>query len=129
MEQRVIVLRGAPSSGKSTIAKSYRNFDEKFAWIKVDNFKDFFADDATSALEYVNGSAIATLEYLIDQGFSVVIEGVFQNPRAMEMAFSASVSRGVPCMLFELDVPLDVLKQRDQARPGRVGGEVIERIY
>ena len=129
MNQRVIVLRGTPASGKSTIAKSYRNFEEKFAWIKVDNFKDFFADDSTPALEYVNGSAIATLEYLLDQGFSVIIEGVFQNPRTMEIAFSASVSRGIPCMIFELETPLDVLKQRDNERSGKVGAEVIERIY
>ena len=47
-------------------------------WLKVDNFNDFFAEDSTVvALKYVNGSAIATLSYLLDNNFSVVIDGVF----------------------------------------------------
>lgn len=48
-----------------------RNFERKIVWLKVDNFKDFFADDASIALDYVNGTAIATLEYLLNQEFSV----------------------------------------------------------
>ncbi len=50
MNQYLVILRGAPGSGKTTLAKSFRNFEEKVAWLKVDNFKDFFAEDATSAL-------------------------------------------------------------------------------
>ena len=65
--QRLIILRGPPSSGKSTIAKKLRDFEHKIAWLKVDNFKDFFAEDTSSALQYVNESAIATLKYLFDQ--------------------------------------------------------------
>ncbi len=136
MEQKVIILRGAPASGKSTIARSFRDFEKKIVWLKVDNFKDFFADDASPALEYVNGAAIATLEYLLDEGFSVVIEGIFQNPRALEHILSTSAAKGVPCLVFELQVPLEVLQQRDREREGvkeglrpALGDETIERIY
>lgn len=136
MEQKVIVLRGAPASGKSTIAKSFRDFDKKIAWLKVDNFKDFFAEDSSVALDYVNGSAIATLEYLLNNGFSVVMDGVFQNPRVLEQALSLSASKGVPCLVFELHAPLDVLQKRDKERDGVkeglrpvLGNESIEHLY
>src|SRR5688500_9671492 len=125
MEQKVIVLRGAPASGKSTIAKSFRNFEKKIVWLKVDNFKDFFADDASAALDYVNGASIATLEYLLDEKFSVVIEGIFQNPRSLEQILSSSAAKGVPCLVFELDAPLEALQQRKGDRDG----EALTRIY
>ncbi len=136
MEQKVIVLRGAPASGKSTIAKSFRDFEKKIVWLKVDSFKDFFAEDSSIALDYVNGAAIATLEYLLDEGFSVVIEGIFQNPRALEHILSTSAAKGVQCLVFELQVSLKVLQQRDLERDGvreglrpALGDETIERIY
>jgi predicted ABC-type ATPase len=91
--QKVIILRGVTASGKSTIAKSYRDFEKRIAWLKVDNFKDFFAADSTPALEYVNGSSVATLQYLLEQGFSVVMEGVFQKTDAIVKAVETC---GVP---------------------------------
>jgi predicted kinase len=134
--QRVIILRGAPSSGKSTIAKSYRNFDEKIAWLKVDNFKDFFADDASPALSYVNGSALATLEYLLQQGFSVVMDGIFQDPSAINTAVTIATINNIPVRVFQLEVSLEKLLERDKTREGVKEGarkqmpdEVITRIY
>lgn len=63
--QKLIIIRGAPASGKSTIAKSLRDFQKKIAWLKVDNFKDFFSEDGTLGLEYANEAAIVTLEFLV----------------------------------------------------------------
>lgn len=132
--QRVIVLRGAPASGKSTIAKSYRDFNNKVIWLKVDNFKDFFSDD--NALNYVNGSAVATLKYLLKEGFSVVMEGVFQNTEAIDQAKIIAKEFNVPIKVFELVVELEELKKRDLIREGvpegkrlALGNKIIESIF
>lgn len=134
--QKVIILRGAPASGKSTIAKSYRNFEKRVAWLKVDNFKDFFSEDSSLALEYVNRAAVATLEYLLDEGFSVVMEGVFQDTRAIGLAEEIAKLKSIPCHIFELAVPLKTLQQRDLTREGvpegkrpALGNETIEKIF
>ena len=136
MLQRVIILRGAPASGKTTIAKSYRNFNEKVAWLKVDNFKDFFAEDATPALEYVNGSAVATLDYLIGQGFSVVVDGVFQNTIPIDEILELAKKQNIPAKVFELTTSLKTLQKRDVLREGvpeglrkPLGNETIENIF
>jgi predicted kinase len=136
MSQRVIVLRGTPASGKTTIARSYRNFDEKVAWLKVDNFKDFFAEDSSIALEYVNGSAIATLTYLLESGFSVVMDGVFQDTDAIQKAVEVCNKLQIVVKVFELEVSLETLKKRDLERDGvpqglrePLGDEKIEQIY
>ena len=134
--QRLIILRGPPASGKSTIAKKLRNFETKVAWLKVDNFKPFFADDASSALTFVNGAATATLVYLLHQDFSVVMEGVFQDVKAVYDAVQVANGRKIPVKVFELDVPLETLQTRDSSREGvpenrrpRVGNETIEKIH
>lgn len=134
--QKLIILRGAPSSGKSTIAKKMRNFDQRVVWLKVDSFKDFFDADATPALDYVHGCASATLEYLLNQGFSVVMEGVFQNPDYVQQAVDLANIKNISSKVFQLEVPLEELKIRDQNREGVKEGlrpalsmEVIERLY
>lgn len=136
MDQRVIVLRGAPASGKTTIAKSYRCFDKKVAWLKVDNFKDFFAGDSSLALDYVNGSAIVTLKYLLEQGFVVVVDGVFQDTTAIDKMVSLSNKINIPIKVFELETSIEMLNKRDLEREGvpeglrkPLGSETIEKLY
>jgi predicted kinase len=132
--QKLIILRGAPASGKSTLAKSFRCFENKYVWLKVDNFKPFFGSD--EALPYVNGAAIATLIYILEQKFSVVMEGVFQDAKAIDEARIIADTLSIPVKVFELDVSLDALKKRDLVREGvpegmrpALGDEVIEKIY
>ena len=134
--QKLIILRGAPSSGKSTIAKSLRNIKEKIAWLKVDNFKVFFADDASCALNYVHKSSIATLEYLLSQGFSVIMEGIFQDPKYITLATQAAKRRNIPFKVFELECSLETLQKRDKSRIGikegcrkPLGSKVITHLY
>lgn len=136
MDQRLIILRGAPASGKSTIAKKIRNFEEKMVWLKVDAFKDFFAVDADPALDFVNGAANATLAYLLDNGFSVVAEGVFQKIEYIDSLVNTAKSENIPYKVFELEVSLKTLKQRDRVREGvpqglrpSLGDGVMGRIY
>lgn len=134
--QRLIILRGAPASGKSTIAKSYRNFEEKIAWLKVDNFKDFFAEDSSATLNYVNGATTSTLEYLLKERFSVVVEGVFQDTKALDDALGIARNLEVSVRVFELEVSLETLIKRDYVREGvpeglrkPLGAKTITKIY
>jgi predicted kinase len=136
VNQFLIILRGAPASGKSTIAKSFRNFDKKIAWLKVDSFKDFFAEDSSAALEYVNGSAIATLEYLFNQGFSVIMDGVFQETSAIDEALAFAKEKNVKAIVYQIRCSLSVLQERDKTRAGvkegcrkPLGDDVIAAIY
>lgn len=134
--QKLIILRGAPSSGKSTIAKRLRNFQKKVVWLKVDNFKDFFAEDPSIALDYVNATAINSLKYLLDQGFSVVMEGVVQNPQYIKQATELAKKRKIPYRVFKLTCSLKTLQMRDRHRPGvkegyrePLGDKVIANLY
>src|SRR3989344_6876754 len=98
MSQKLIILRGAPATGKTTISENLRNFDKKIVWFKTDNFKPFFTDylNEERALDAVFETCLATLNYLLDQGYSVIFEGIFKDPKyplkAIEMGKSKNIS-------------------------------------
>ncbi len=118
MKQFLIILRGAPSSGKSTIAKGLRDYERKITWLKVDNFKPFFAESSDIILEDVNKTALAVLQHLLDQKFSVVMEGVFQNPLYIQEAVDMAKQKNVPSVVYELNCSVKTLQERDKTRPG-----------
>lgn len=137
MEQFLVIIRGAPASGKTTIAKLMRNFEKKVVWLKVDNFKDFFSGEPSlEEQRYVDECALVTLEYLLDKGFSVVMEKIFFDPFIIPLVVKAAEERGIRVKVFQIKCPLEILKERDRTRPGikegcrkPLGDEVIEKLY
>lgn len=122
MKQFLIILRGIPASGKSTIAKKIRNFDAKIAWLKVDNFKDFFGEGSQGQLDAANDAALATLKHLLDNSYSVVMEGVFQDADNISRAVEIGKDAFVTCKVFELQTSLDEAKKRDVDRVFKSAG-------
>lgn len=118
MKQILIILRGAPSSGKSTIAKNLRDYKKKIVWLKVDNFKPFFAESTDSILDDVNKTALIVLNYLLDQQFSVVMEGIFQDPIYIQEAVKIAKQKNVSFFVYELKCSVKNLQERDKIRPG-----------
>ena len=137
MNQFLIIIRGAPASGKTTIAKKIRDFKNKIVWLKVDNFKDFFSNKVTKEEQkFVDECALATLDYLLSKGFSVVMEKIFYNSFIIPRAIEIANKRGVSTKVFQIICPLAVLQERDRTRPGikegcrkPLGDKAIERIY
>lgn len=136
MKQVLIILRGAPASGKSTIAKKLRDYDKKIAWLKVDNFKPFFAEETDIIVDEVNKAAINSLEYLLNEGFSVIMEGIFQNPGYVDLAVNIADRKNIHSVVYQLFCPLDILENRDKYRNGiregcrrQLGHEIIEKLF
>jgi broad-specificity NMP kinase len=136
MNQFLVIIRGAPASGKTTIAKQLRDYKKKIVWLKVDNFKDFFSEDSLQEHQkFVDESALVTLQYLLDKGFSVVMEKIFFDPFIIPKAIEAAVSRGHIAKVFQINCPVEVLQKRDKTRDGikegcrkPLGDETIKEI-
>lgn len=136
MQQSLVILRGAPSSGKSTISKKLRDYDKKIVWLKVDNFKPFFSDNTDVIVDDVNKTAVNSLNYLLDQGFSVVEEGIFQNPKYIQEAVNLAKQKKIPVFVYQLECSLNTLQERDKKREGvkescrkPLGDEKIKNLY
>lgn len=136
MKQALVILRGAPASGKTTIAEQLRDFDKKIVWLKTDNFKPFFSNDLDEAIGAVMQTALATLSYLLDQGYSVVFEGIFKDPIYAKRAMQLGETKNIPVITYQLKCSLKTLQERDRTRKGvkegcrkPLGDELIENLY
>lgn len=137
MNKFLVIIRGAPASGKTTIAKNLRSFAKKIVWLKVDNFKDFFSAEASlEEQKYVDECALVTLEYLLEKDFSVVMEKIFFDPHIIPFAVESAKKRNITVKVFQIKCPLHILKTRDKSRPGvkegcrkPLGDETIEKLY
>lgn len=137
MKQFLVIIRGAPASGKTTIAKKFVNYEKKIVWLKVDNFKPFFGEK--SLLKHQNDvdrCALATLKYLLDSQFSVVMEKIFYDPTIIPLAMDEAQKRDIKVAVFQIKCSLKTLQDRDKNRPGikegcrqPMGNNAIERIY
>src|SRR3990170_8327663 len=101
MKQFLVIIRGAPASGKSELAKRIRDYQKKIVWLKVDNFKDFFSGKPSlDQQKYVDECALRTLEYLLDRGFSVVMEKIFFDPHIIPQTVAAAKKRNIKVQVF-----------------------------
>ena len=137
MKQFLIILRGAPASGKTTIAKKLRDFNKKIVWLKVDNFKDFFSENPSfEEQKYVDECALASLKYLLDNNFSVIIEKIFYDPFIIPKAVAVAREKGISVKVFQISTSLKTLQERDRNRPGvkegcrkPLGDQVIKNLF
>lgn len=137
MKQFLVIIRGAPASGKTTIAQKFVNYDQKIVWLKVDNFKPFFGEKALlKHQDDVDRCALATLKYLLDAGFSVVMEKIFYDPSIVPLVVDEAEKRGIKVVVFQIKCSLKTLHERDKNRPGikegcrkPMGDKAIERIH
>lgn len=123
MAQVLVILRGAPASGKSTISKALRNFDKKIVWFKTDNLKEFFLNPADDkALDEVFETCYAVLDNLLERGYSVIYEGIFKKPEYAQKAIDIGKERNIPITIYQLECSLETLKKRDKGRSGVTNG-------
>lgn len=136
MSQKLVILRGASCSGKTTIAESLRDYDSKVAWISIDNFKRIFSNSQDSALDDVNKSAVVSSNDILDRGFSVIVDGIFKRPEYINALITVVKDKNIPVIIYQLDCSLETLKLRDKSRKGvkegwfpPLGDELIEGLY
>lgn len=134
MSQKLVILRGAPASGKTTLGEKLRSKELKVVWLKIDNLKPFFSEDWGESLDEVNRIALAIIDRLLSDGFSVVFDGIFKNPLHALQAIKLAKSKNVPVIVYQLNCSLETLQKRETERyiknhRPHLGIDVIERLY
>lgn len=136
MNQKLIIVRDAACSGKTTICKEIRDFDGKIAWLFIDKVKNLFSDFQDEAMDDVNQSAVVTLKDLLERGYSAIVDGIFKNLRHIEAIKKVGEGKNIPIITYQLECSLKTLKERDKNREGvshglwkPLGDDLIEGLY
>lgn len=128
---KLIMLRGLPSSGKSTKAKELLD-DDNYKRINRDSLREMIDNGKWSKnnekLIVVTEKALATL--YINDGFNVIIDDCNLAPSTQDIWKDLAFDLGVTFETIDFThVPLQECIKRDQKRPNYVGEKVIKRMY
>lgn len=117
--QRLILFRGPPGAGKTTISGEVKKQKSDLAVIKFDIMRRVLSDDPSPlAFKGLTIKMVQSLaEFLINQGCSVLIEGVFANEGEIEPFFNLSKTYKIPFKIFQLSADLKILKKRVNSKP------------
>ena len=128
---RLIILRGSPAVGKSTVAKKLAalNSAKKKAYVPVDDFQLYDLRKPSLDREHlaIKNAAILTKNFLLN-GFDVVLDYVFDHIEDeiefCDFLFSASIDsfkEDIFVQKFYLDAPMEKVIKRNQSRSGKRG--------
>lgn len=127
---RLIILRGSPAVGKTTISKKIASMDsaKKKARIPVDDFQLYDARKPCISREKfaIRNAAILTKSFLLED-YDVVVDYVFDDLKDedefMSLLFGDTLGKlkDVYVQKFYLDAPLEKVLKRNQSRSGKRG--------
>ena len=127
---RLIILRGSPAVGKSTIASKVASLDsaKKKTHIAVDNFQTYDLRPMSKDREKlaIRNSALLAKNFLLE-GFDVVVDYVFDDIEDQHqfMDFILGDQLGkletIYVQQFYLDASIEKIVKRNQSRSGKRG--------
>ena len=118
MTQKLVILRGAPASGKTTICKNIRDIDKNIVWLSVDGIKPIFSEYKNETLEQSNKASLVMLDYLLSEGYSVIYDGIFKIPEHLRQAEEVARKKNIPLVVYQLEASLKTLQEREKVRDG-----------
>lgn len=128
MIPRLIILRGSPGVGKSTVSKSINkiNSASKKTYISVDAMQhlDLRPQSKNKEKLGIKNSAVLSASFL-EEGFDVVLDYVFDDvddiENVLKIIRSSIGENEFFVQKFYLDAPLEKVLKRNQSRSGKKG--------
>jgi predicted kinase len=125
---KLIILRGVPASGKSTVAEQYREMG--FTIVNRDNiryimFGKYWGVDEQVVTDVEN----AMIESSLRADTSVVLDATNLNRKNLKTKLSLASRYGAEVDYLSFAVPLTVALERDRARERQVGEAVIKNFF
>jgi predicted kinase len=126
MKQTLVIVRGAPASGKTTLCSQLRDTENKIAWLSVDGIKPIFSNFDDRDIDISYQTALEVLKFLLEHGYSVVFDGIFVRPEHQEylqQALQIAEEKGVQVKIYQLTVSLETALKRHSKREWAREGE------
>lgn len=116
--QSLIVLRGAPGTGKSTVAEKLRDIGKDKTWLHIDWLGHFFPRSLhqTHSLHYQTAKHFA--EVFLSMGYSVIVDGMFEETEWVDWFIDLAKERKIGCRVFEFTASVKDILARDKKHLG-----------
>lgn len=133
---RVMILRGAPASGKTTVARKLSSLlpATKKAHISIDDLQHFdLRKVSRDKLKLGIYHAVLLCRSFVQEGFDVVVDYVFDQDMDffVEKLFQSHISNLSPCIvqIFYLDASFKVLIRRNEKRESPMRENVLKELF
>ena len=134
MEPVLIIIRGAPSTGKTTIAYLLSKKLPNTILISIDslvqmNLAQKYSDsECVEARPLGHRMAKMLIRDLLKEGTSVIVEEALPFEREIQKLKEPADDLGYHSFVFELTVPLNVALEREKTRPYAREGKPVEEV-
>lgn len=134
MQPTAIVLHGPTSAGKTTIAKALQSsapvpaFHVSLdAFVTMSNRRDMRSDEEREQAYQIHCQNLrSTLSRLAGTQFDIILDLVLRDEAELEATLRALAGRRT--YMIGVSAPLNVLEERERARPDRATGMAREQL-
>ena len=128
--KKIIVLQGAPASGKSTWAREFVTGKKDWVIVNRDSIRDGRGDYWIPEQEdYVSAVEEFQIRMAITNDLNVIIDATNLNPKTIEKWEKIAEEYCVEIEYKLIEIPYKEALERDSKRARPVGKKVIDRFY
>lgn len=126
---KIVILRGLPASGKSTLARKMVA-EEGYRRVNKDDLRQMLDGGIYSAEN--EKLVIALRDYAIFAGVTwghdIVVDDCHNNPKHIAVIAGIAEKSGADCRVIDVETPVDECIRRDALRPNPVGEARIRQM-
>lgn len=126
---KLLVIRGLPASGKSTLAKIITEEDKSYVRVNKDDIRRMLSTEGGAKENFVIKIRDSIIVHALKSGMNVVSDDTNLHPRHLERFMDLAKEHGAEVVIKDMNVPVDECIRRDKEREHSVGPMVIRGMY
>ena len=128
--QKLIILKGVPASGKSTFAREYVKGRRDTIIVNRDSIREMCGDYWMPEREnYITSVENFMVEKGLEKGYTVMVDATNLNPKTMRKWRAVAEIHGVELDTKEFRISVEEALKRDNERDRKVGEKVILEFF
>lgn len=126
---KLLVIRGLPASGKSTLAKKLTEEDKTYIRVNKDDIRRMLNTEGGAKENFVIEIRDSIIVHALKSGLNVVSDDTNLHPKHLERFTDLAKEYGAEVVIKDMDISVEECIRRDHGREYSVGPMVIRGMY